>query len=529
MRASSLIASSLALIATLLPTQAHAASAWEDESGLTQLRSELGSSTPTGEGVRVSMAEAPVGGGYYPQSGGPDNFAGTGADNYLGITFLPQSGAQAYSSHAAGVASRFFDRSSGIAPGITEVLLFTANDYLVWAQNNAAGNPIVDTGRVHNSSWIGAAQETADNITLINALDASAINQGALHCVGINNSTVSVPILNTHGYNNLSVGKKDGNHSYGTTGADYPGPGRMKPDLTGASTTSSNTTPEVAGCAALLFETVDKNSSLSNANDPNVIRAILLTGASKSGLPQWNRADQSKPYDTVFGAGQVNVYNSYHVLTGGEQPPSETTPAALKGWAKPNSVATQQFLIRIPEGSYADELAITLSWFRRQDGRDTGTGTSERDDLHVILYSRDTQGTLTEIDRCQSPVDNVQHIFRRNLEPGDYLIEVPEVSYTLRRRTRGFEYALAWRAELGAGPQQSTTAGQPGTINFSNLDPAAGYTVERSTSLESPSWTTVGSLPAGERFSATFTDPAPPTDRAFYRIRWTQPTTPAAP
>jgi len=297
----------------------------------------------------------------------------------------------------------------------------------------------------------------------------------------------------------------------------------MKPDIVGGVDVTSYTTPVVAGAAALLLETINNDASLAAADDPNVIRAILLAGATKDFNAAWKRVDQSKPYDSVYGAGLVNVYRSYHILKGGAQSPSETVLAKLKGWAKLSSNGTRRFLVDIPDGRLAEEFSIVLSWFRDPilsppGKRDAGIGN--RPQLTLILYRRDSGGTLTEIDRSQSAVDNVEHVFRRHLTSGEYIIEVPGLTDT-------YEYSLAWNVELGDGPNLVTPT--KGVVQFTDLDPAASYDVRRSTSLVSTEWQTVGTLPAAARFSASFTDPAPPVDRAFYRLEWSDPVTPTAP
>ena len=48
------------------------------------------------------------------------------------------------------------------------------------------------------------------------------------------------------------------------------------------------------------------------------MKAIIMAGAEKDKLNDWTRSS-TKPIDQVYGAGKINVNNSYKILTKGDQ------------------------------------------------------------------------------------------------------------------------------------------------------------------------------------------------------------------
>ncbi len=120
---------------------------WLDDIGYFQLGAELGASMPTGAGISVLQTEAGAG---IPQASATSPFAGAG--NYSGKTFTMDSTGMVYSDHANSVAGYFYGNSTSASPGVTDVHLMNANDFI-----NAYGTadpPPVAAGLIHNHSWI---------------------------------------------------------------------------------------------------------------------------------------------------------------------------------------------------------------------------------------------------------------------------------------------------------------------------------------------------------------------------------------
>lgn len=220
--------------------------------------------------------------------------------------------------------------------------------------------------------------------------------------------------------------------------------GRCKPDIIapgnclGPATTDPNTyistkdpigyssfaTPQVAGAAALLIDAA-RQGNLTDADDPRVIKALLLSGANK--LLGWHKGmcpaddDHETPLDYQQGAGLLNVENSYQYLIAGRYQQAVTDPnsaASLPaGWdlaqisLDPNDPNSQRIYL-LPQPLKADTyFTATLCWYRHyQPGR--FFQPEELNFLALELWSLDQQGNLLALlDHSSSTYDNLQHIY----------------------------------------------------------------------------------------------------------------------
>jgi len=183
------------------------------------------------------------------------------------------------------------------------------------------------------------------------------------------------------------------------------------------------------------------------------MRAILLAGATKTEftnfidpatglLDPWERTP-SQPLDNLFGAGELNVFNSWLITHGGQNPGSTTTPTSAvdaSGWdyqtADPGTEV--EYLFEIPEGKTAQELSIILSW--NYEITDTGAGTTFTPvDSFANLDLELVDSLGMTIDQSISTVDNVEHLYLTDLGPG---------SYTLKVSTDASQaFGIAWRTE----------------------------------------------------------------------------------
>jgi hypothetical protein len=73
----------------------------------------------------------------------------------------------------------------------------------------------------------------------------------------------------------------------------------------------------------------------ANANDPLTVKALLLNGAIKplyvtNPADKWMHTDTA-PLDTRYGAGVLNVFNSYKQLSAGRREPGSYTDVQ-SGW-----------------------------------------------------------------------------------------------------------------------------------------------------------------------------------------------------
>ena len=187
---------------------------------------------------------------------------------------------------------------------------------------------------------------------------------------------------------------------------------------------SSFAAPQAAGAAALLIDAA-RRYELPEAEDPRVIKALLLNGAVK--LTGWHKGgcdpedDATTPLDYRQGAGLLNVWGSFrHLLAGryGERP-LVYDPNYLPGnygWDRhrvsldpndPNCTRVYYLPEPLKEG---ENFTATLCWYRhyRQEGIFVPLGLTT---LTLELWSVDAQGQLRErLEGSYSFRDNVQHI-----------------------------------------------------------------------------------------------------------------------
>ncbi|MEM6777282.1 MAG: hypothetical protein AAF670_06470 [Planctomycetota bacterium] len=430
---------------------------WQDDVGFTDLMIELGAALPTGAGIDVSMAEAPSGNSYLPN---------VASGNYSGTVFTDATGTNVgVSNHADGVAATFFGDTTSIAPDVPNVSGFDANDWIdqLGAVTLSTGTEPADHSsfRVQNHSWISTGNDPAAVANASQRIDHLVNRDEVLIIGGSSNGVGGIPDLLANSYNSILVGRSDGNHGHGTT--SVYGAGRQRPDIVAPAVITSTSTPMVSSAAALLHEFA---AGTANVNDARtvVMRAALMAGATKQGeeFGDWDRTF-TRPIDDRYGAGELNVYNSYHVLAGGEFNGSivaPTTPVGLFGFdhANPLSMASSlRYQFEVPEGYVMDELSIFLQW--NIDVQDllvgpildpTGDLFSPTVDLSpggdladFALTFRDSDGFV--VDASDSPVDNFEHIYLTDLAAGLYELEVSG--------DRGDEFGLAWRSSVTAVPE----------------------------------------------------------------------------
>lgn len=437
---------------------------YKDDIGLTALQAELGANTPTGAGIRVSQVEAPAGTNYSPNPSDPE---------FVGKNITLKSGASTGSGHATVVGFGFYGLTIGMAPAITQIDAYEVN---AWLQTgflhllNSTAAPAIESRRIQNHSWIGSSGTTATDLDILYRLDYAIQRDGFVACVGLNNmNTNPVPELLGHSYNAISVGVPSGQHSSGGTTIDTPG--RIKPEIVVPSDyyATSYSCGVASGAAALLLQTADASPALVNARtNSEVIKAILLAGATKSQFPSWTRT-LTQPLDLVYGAGQLNIQNSYHLLKAGEFAASSSVTVSNRGWDfATTSASTARYFFDVPAGYALTNFSTILTWNRTVTDSNPGVTFAMQvsvADLNLRLY-RATNFTLgVELDSSVSTIQNVEHIFT-NLGPGRYVLEVSSA-------TTGTDYALAWGGTLQA--QITTTANQPA---WGSVSPTTGnYTV----------------------------------------------------
>jgi len=433
--------------------------------------------TPDGSSIPVTQAEASTSEDNNPPFYLPDwndaQFSGKTISDLSGLA----SGT--FSSHATSVGKTFYGNTSSISSGIIFIDAFWADHWLSSGFLSPGGDakPLVSSNRIANHSWIGDFG-AANNLGLLRRTDWVVATDEYIQCVGIKNSASANQALLSGAYNVIAVGKSDGVNGIGTTqlDSDYVS-GRTRPELVAPKSSSSGATPVVASSATLLMEFGHINTGLStdpvevstsnrngdtiyNAERSEVIKAVLMAGADRA-TANTSAADitdyrvdpanqTSNGLDSRFGAGQVNVYNSFQILQAGEQNSDEDIGAgnidtngfdydpSFGGSGGSNTTASYYF----STGINPMVMSTTLAWNINIDGGagPDFSGNAALYDLDLNLY--DVSGGTVLLESSLSAIDNTETIWATLPAGRDYLLQVVPKS---GQGTFDWDYALAWR------------------------------------------------------------------------------------
>ncbi|MCY2930908.1 MAG: hypothetical protein NTV86_15750 [Planctomycetota bacterium] len=428
---------------------------YKSDMGYTALAAELGAAMPTGADVPVSQVEAPLVSGAYC----PDDVTDS---ELIGKNYTWENGYAGVSGHATTVARYYYGSTLSFAPGISTINVYNANSFLTALKAGKLSDPAFETSSVQSDSWIGSyvdpvnptsAQITKD-IQTLRRFDYTIQRDDFVGVVAVNNgSATAIPSLLASSYNSITVGMSNGNHSHGLTSLQQQdGSGRIKPEIVGSTDgilESGNPAPYVSfvvplvsGAAAELLQVAAGNSSLSLASHSQTVKAILLAGATKTQFPTWSRTPTA-PLDTTYGAGQLNVYNNYHILTAGRQQASSSATVGSAGWDFNTTSAsqTQTYFFDVPGTTAFKEFSVVLTW-NRVLTPDSFFGMTQLNsslaNLDLKLYNASGFALGALVDSSVNTTDNIEHIYG-SLLPGRYALEVSS-SYAAST-----DYALAWR------------------------------------------------------------------------------------
>lgn len=424
---------------------------WKTDVGFTQLSSELGASLPTGVGINAMFAEVENGSGDYMPNVASSNF-GT-------KSFVYGSGPSATNSHSNTMSTNFFGKLGSIAPDVGEDALnpvtgFGANDWINFGLGYAtAQDPSPQPYHASNHSYIatlGGSFTESVAVDLLERLDFS-INQSEMTTlVGSSNSTNGqLPALWVHGYNCISVGVTDGSHAASETAPTYLyGNGRIKPEIVAPSTYTSFSTPMIASAASLLHE----SGAGTDAVRSETMKAILLAGATKEEFSGWNRTP-TQPLDLRYGAGELNIYNSYFIQAGGEFDGENGLPAfsvGPNGWDyEPQITVGSQRVYEfiVPEDTILEDLSAILTWNMEITDADPSSSflpIQSLADMGLALFDSDSGFQAQVVDSSDSSVDNIEHIYQKALLPGTYHLQVST--------DMDMDFGIAWRSQSRSAP-----------------------------------------------------------------------------
>lgn len=481
--------------------------------GLTLLRTVA--TNVNGTGIRVAQPE----GGYGAATNWEVNPGAVGVASNL-FTYISASGTATNfpnsvggeSGHAADVAGNFYGPGVGLATNVAHVDNYDAEYF--YTSYIAAASPANINAAVVNQSFVFGALIASDQQRVDSEYDNYAAQYKTLFVSGAGNGAAAsgnngyVEAAATC-YNGIGVA------AYSIYGLSSIGPtidnGRAKPDITAPAAGTSFSTPQVAGAAADLMQAGlrgDGGSDTNSATDIRMVKALLLNGAVKPA--DWTNANSS-PLDARYGAGMLNIFNSYKQLAGGKNgyiisttnavggahPPTGATGtvSVLSGWdfnTNTSSIAPARDAIghyyfnvtnNLPGAKFT--ATATLVWNRHYNAAYLINPIAVNN-LNLFLYNCANSNLVM----CStSLVDNVEHIYKTNLAQGRYDLQVWKAGGT-GIVSASEPYALAF--EFFSDTLRISKSGTNTVLTWPVYP--AGFQVESTTNLISPAWT--NNLPA---------------------------------
>ncbi len=419
------------------------AQTWQQAIGYDQLVLEQGGSVPNGSTRVLSMVEANTGAG----SGGFTYLPNSANAQFTGKTIIDGSGVSTGpSSHATTVGQNFFGNTSSISQGSTNITGYLADHWVGDVLGFSTGlDPQSQPFHVQNHSYIGSPTP-ANATNMSRRFDYVNQQNNILSFAGTSNSSsTTLPRIFSQTYSGLIVGRSDGLHGAGFT--TLYGNGRIKPDIVLPAPNISQATARSSSVGSVLSHQASLHSN-GDASRMEVLKAAIMAGATKDEFPTWANTT-TRPLDLRFGAGEVNIYNSFHILAAKEQNGSLTIPGnaiTFRGWDYGEALAAGNTMFYDFHAlSEIGELSLVLTWNPIILDLDPGPMFDPSFDLPNMSLSlvNLTTGFSTF---SNSPVDNVEHIYGRNLEAGHYRIAVTTDKDTT--------FGLAWR--ISAIPEPSS-------------------------------------------------------------------------
>ena len=446
---------------------------WKAEIGFTRLQSLAGTELPTAPGEKRGLTQVEASESQNSTIYAPD----TTSLLFSGKNISLKSGASAVSTHAQHVAMNFYG-STSLLPGACDIDLYYASNWFNsgFLKLGSTSEPAIESRAVQKPQ-LDRLNRHRLRPEFNQRLDYAINRDGFVCVVGENNGTsTTLPALLGQSYNTISVGRDDGAHTAGVT--TFDGAGRMKPDIVAPSAApeyaTSWTTPMVASAAGLLHAKLSAAPySLTGANRPRVIKALLLASATKNTVPGWDNSSAS-PLDSIYGAGELNVNHAYHALRAGRAMAANNTQFGLRGWAAETVSANSSltYFFTIPAGAPSTPFSAALIWHRNVQTslsgpffNQTRNWSSSLANLNLRLYQANGFVPGSQIAASESQVDNVELIHQSALPPGNYALVVQNASGTAT------PYALAWHSlpavtVVANSPTALEINGQLGSITF---------------------------------------------------------------
>ena len=362
-----------------------------------------------------------------------------------------------------------------MAPGITNIDCYDSGDWRSSFLGSGTSVPLVSSSRVANHSYIGTSTTAPSVIPVLARLDWVVNRDEFIQVVAMNNGGTNVGLLGSS-FNAIAVGLSNGGAAQGsyplttTPTTPYASDSRTRPDLVAPADATSWATPMVASAAALLVEvghqggntlstdpsvkfTTNRNGdTIYNAERSEVVKAALMAGASRTATQLTNgyTVNTANGLNSTYGAGQLNIYNSYHIIAAGEQNSRQDFSSGggqIKsvglyydpyfGGANGSNKTRSYVFTALTTGS----LSASLVWNLAVKGV-TASGFDTSATLYNLgLYLYDLTSSSELAYAAASLVDNTENIWYTSLLANhSYLLEVA----SLQSADFLWDYGLAW-------------------------------------------------------------------------------------
>ncbi len=442
--------------------------------GFSDLQAQMAGALPTGATVKVTHVEAPVND---VSGGAPPLYMPDPHDSqFTGKTINPPLGnpSGGYSSHATGVGYLFYGNNSSVAPGIIDIATYETNAWLNRLMTDS-GSASVFPGRIANHSWVGNGNSPAATGILLRLVDRQVERNEYIQVVGINNSNGTA--LLGSAYNVIAVGTTNSSQPHGSVAVDgiYQA-GRTRPDVVAPLEVTSTATPVISAAAALLVQTGhDGAAALSsgstfiagvgtiyNAERATTVKAALMAGAERvthntsttANITDYraNGFQTSNGLDSRYGAGQINILNSYRIIAAGEQN-SIQDEAGGHGAIGSSGFDFDESFGGAGGGNRAGSyfftagtdttLRASLVWNMNVSNNNALTTTLHHLDLAILDLTNNTIAGASN-----SAIDNSQNVWLNLMNGHDYELRVTAAE------TANFSgsYALAWQIDATPAP-----------------------------------------------------------------------------
>lgn len=354
-----------------------------------------------------------------------------------------------------------------MTPGVEGLTCFEAEDWIERQLINDGRvllNPVRGGAPLANHSWVGTLSPDADTLNVLRRIDWLIDVDDQLHVMA---SRTADDEVGSHAFNTLHVRHTGRTAPIASRALDelYVA-GRALIDVTVPAPNPSRATSRATSAAALL-----RASAAPEVPAPETLRAILMAGADRqvqnsdgSAIADYREDPEHRSdngLDLRFGAGQLNVFNAYRILSAGatdsaEDGAGEIPPlgfdhdAEFGGAGGSNRRATYRFRT----GGEPARLSATLAWnLFVADTAGFFDPAPSLVALALALWTVDGNNE-TLVVASDSPADNTETLWIE-LEPHrEYVLTVRTSEPTPFSRP----YALAWRIDASVVPNAQVPA-----------------------------------------------------------------------